>query len=241
MLYGRERGGVMSRTILEIMETKAIKNVFDTRKAWLNNRQRGIGGSEAAAVLGLSKWLSNYDLFLIKTGQKEAEDISDKDYVRYGVKAEPLIRELFSLDNPQYEVIYEPYNSYQNTEYPFLLASLDGLLREKETGRLGLYEGKKADIYGKHTAAEWDGQIPQAYYCQILHYFIVIEELEFAVLNAQLKTVYDGKVVRTELRPYYFERKECLEDMAYLKAAEIKFWTENVLKNKAPARILPEI
>lgn len=218
-----------------------IKHTFNTREEWLNNRQKGIGGSEAAAVLGLSKWLSNYDLWQIKTGKMKSKDISDKEYVQYGIKAEPLIRGLFALDNPQYEVIYDEFNSYQNAEYPFLLASLDGILKEKETGRLGLYEGKKADLYGKRTAEEWDGKVPQAYYCQVLHYFIVIPELEFAVLNAQLKTVYDGKVVRTELRPYFFERKDCLEDIAYLKEAEIKFWTENVLKNKAPARILPEI
>lgn len=217
------------------------KSIFKTREEWLKNRVKGIGGSEAAAVLGLSKWLSNYDLWAIKTGKKEPEDIAGKDYVQYGIKAEPLIRGLFALDNPQYEIIYDAFNSYQNAEYPFLLASVDGILKEKETGRLGLYEGKKADLYGKRTAEGWENKIPQAYYCQLLHYFIVIPDLEFAVLNAQLKTVSAGKVVRTELRPYYFERKDCLEDIAYLKEAEIKFWTDNVLKNKAPARILPEI
>ena len=216
-------------------------SIFKTREEWLKNRVKGIGGSEAAAVLGLSKWLSNYDLWAIKTGKKEPEDIAGKDYVQYGIKAEPLIRGLFALDNPQYEVIYEENNSYQNTEYPFLLASVDGILKEKETGRLGLYEGKKADLYSRKSGEDWEDKIPQQYYCQLLHYFVVIPDLEFAVLNAQLKTVYDGKVVRTELRPYYFDRKDCLEDIAYLKEAEIKFWTENVLKNKSPARILPEI
>lgn len=217
------------------------KSIFKTREEWLKNRVKGIGGSEAAAVLGLSKWLSNYDLWAIKTSKMKSKDISDKEYVQYGIKAEPLIRGLFALDNPQYEVIYEENNSYQNAEYPFLLASVDGILKEKETGLLGLYEGKKADLYSRKLAEDWEDKIPQQYYCQLLHYFIVIPDLEFAVLNAQLKTLSAGKVVRTELRPYYFERKDCLEDIAYLKEAEIKFWTDNVLKNKAPARILPEI
>ncbi|WP_428048363.1 YqaJ viral recombinase family protein, partial [Candidatus Proelusimicrobium excrementi] len=105
-----------------------IKHTFNTREEWLKNRVKGIGGSEAAAVLGLSKWA-------IKTGKKEPEDIAGKDYVQYGIKAEPLIRGLFALDNPQYEVIYDEFNSYQNAEYPFLLASVDGILKEKETGR----------------------------------------------------------------------------------------------------------
>lgn len=218
-----------------------IKKVFASREEWLKNRQSGIGGSDAAAVIGLSKWTNNYVLFMEKARGIKRPDIGNKEYVQYGIKAEPLIRGLFALDNPQYKVIYEEFNSYQNEEYPFLKASLDGLLIEEATGRLGVYEGKKADIFSKKTAEEWDNAIPQQYYCQLIHYFIVIPGLEFAVLNAQLKTLSGGKVVKTEIRPYFFERKDCLEDIAYLKAAEIKFWQENVLQNKAPARILPEI
>jgi len=40
-----------------------------TRQEWLQERRKGIGGSDAAAVLGLSKWKTPYALWLKKTGQ----------------------------------------------------------------------------------------------------------------------------------------------------------------------------
>ena len=73
---------------------------------WLKARSYGIGGSDAAAVIGKSPYKSNVELFDEKTGRKTAEDISDKPYVRYGNGAEPLIRKLFALDYPEYEVEY---------------------------------------------------------------------------------------------------------------------------------------
>lgn len=57
----------------------------EDRSKWLEFRKEGIGGSDAAAIVGLSKWKSPYQLWLEKTGQVEAEDISDKEVVRgYG-------------------------------------------------------------------------------------------------------------------------------------------------------------
>ena len=40
-----------------------------TRAEWLQLRHSGLGGSDAAAVLGLSKWTSSYGLWLNKTGR----------------------------------------------------------------------------------------------------------------------------------------------------------------------------
>ena len=37
---------------------------------WIAERRKGIGASEAAAVLGLNPWQSNVDLWRIKTGKK---------------------------------------------------------------------------------------------------------------------------------------------------------------------------
>lgn len=42
--------------------------------AWLEARRAGIGGSDVAAVLGLSKYKSPYQLWLDKTGRSELED-----------------------------------------------------------------------------------------------------------------------------------------------------------------------
>ncbi len=51
---------------------------------WLEFRKRGIGGSDAAAILRLSTWTSPVDLFLEKTGKKKSVDISDQPPVWWG-------------------------------------------------------------------------------------------------------------------------------------------------------------
>ena len=51
---------------------------IDNREEWLKVRKcQGIGGSEAGAVLGVNKYQTNLDLWELKTGRKEAPDLSD--------------------------------------------------------------------------------------------------------------------------------------------------------------------
>lgn len=102
----------------EIKISKGIKRIqFDSFDSWLNARH-GIGGSDASAVLGLNPYKTNIELYLEKTGQRTAPDISDKDYVKYGHDAEPLLRSLFALDHPEYKVEYFGDNMIRNEKYP---------------------------------------------------------------------------------------------------------------------------
>ena len=48
---------------------------YRSRKGWLDNRT-GIGGSDAACILGLNPWTTNLDIFNYKTGRDKAPDIS---------------------------------------------------------------------------------------------------------------------------------------------------------------------
>ena len=49
----------------------AINTAAMTREDWLQERRRGIGGSEAAAILGLSPWATPLDVYLDKIGEGE--------------------------------------------------------------------------------------------------------------------------------------------------------------------------
>ena len=124
---------------------------YSDREAWLKGRMKGIGGSDAAAVIGQNPYKSNTELFYEKTAQKNAEDISGKDCVIYGTKAEEPIRELFKLDYPEYSVEHHPYRIYQSEEHPFMQASLDGELTD-QAGRHGILEIKTSEIM---QASQW--------------------------------------------------------------------------------------
>ena len=201
---------------------------------WLAFRRTGIGGSDAAAIIGKSHFKSNVDVWEEKKGLREPDDISDKEQVKYGKAVEDLLLQMFALDNPEYEVTSNKKIVYRRG---FMFASLDGELVEKVTGELGIYEGKTAEIHKKIELEKWNKRVPDYYYVQILHYLIVTGR-SFVVLKVQLKLLYTEEKTTTT-KQYRFNRKDLLNDLAYLYRKEAAFW-DSVIKGVKPPRILPE-
>lgn len=213
--------------------------IIANTEQWHEERRKGIGASEASAIIGLNPYMDNVTLWEIKTGRKKSADISSNAHVAYGHAAEAPLRELFALDYPQYEVSYGgEFDLVRNDKHPFIFATLDGRLKEKDTGRLGVYEGKTTEVLKSMTYEKWKDQIPQNYFCQVLHQLIATG-FDFVVLNAQLKRTY-GQDVRTETRRYFIEREEVKDDLEYLLEEELKFW-DYVKRDVRPPRVLPSI
>ena len=210
---------------------------FNTREEWLANRVKGIGGSEIAAVIGQNPWMSNVELWEYKTGRRTRPNVSNEESVRYGVRAEHLIRELYELDHEGYSVNYSEFNSWNNDLYPWALASLDGWITD-DSGRLGVLEIKTSTIQNADGWKKWDNQIPPNYFCQTLLYMAVIEA-DFADLRAHIRYIKDGET-RATIRDYHIERADVTEDIKYLMDAGAKFW-EMVEKDERPGLILPNI
>lgn len=210
-----------------------------SREEWLEERKKGIGGSDAAVILGLNPYKNNIRLWEEKTGKVQAEDISDKSYVKYGTQAEDLLRELFKLDFPQYEVSHDENTIIKHPKYPFLFASLDGQLVDKETGELGILEIKTTNILQSMQKEKWKEKIPDNYFCQVLHY-LNVTGYSFAILKAQLKYDFDGDI-KLETRHYKINRNDFEEDIKELEKAEIEFWTKYVEKNVQPPLELPNL
>lgn len=212
--------------------------VLKDRAEWLENRKSGLGGSEISAVIGQNPYMDNVTLWELKTGRRQAEDISEKSYVKYGTQAEMHLRGLFRLDFPEYSVDYVDNNSFVNSKYPWAKASLDGWLTEKETGRKGVWECKTTEILQSMQREKWNNQIPMNYYCQVLFYMAVIEA-DFAVLKCQMKSVFDN-VPYLQTRHYHINREEVQEDIDYLMKKGAEFW-EYVKADKRPPLVLPDI
>lgn len=208
-----------------------------SRNEWLKVRESYIGGSDAACILGANPWKSNVELWEEKTGQKEPDDISDKDAVAYGTAAEEHLRELFALDFPQYFVEHHENAMYVNSKYPWAHASLDGELTDQK-GRKGILEIKTSAISGAAAKAKWEHKIPQNYFIQLLHYMLVTE-WDFAVLKAQLKYDIDGDLF-LQTRHYTLERDAVESEIAYLAEKEKEF-ADMIRTKTQPALLLPEI
>lgn len=209
-----------------------------SREEWLAARKNYIGGSDAAAVLGLNPYKSNLELWQEKTGIVTPEDISEKPYVKYGTQAEMHLRGLFRLDFPEYQVEYIENNLWLNDKYPFAHASLDGWLTDHD-GRKGVLEIKTTNILQSMQKEKWDHRIPDNYYIQVLHY-LMVTEFDFAVLKAQLKYEFQGGDIMLQTKHYKIECSEVQEDIELLKISEKGFW-KCVQSGKKPALLLPEI
>lgn len=143
-----------------IMTTKEMEN----QKAWLESRGAGIGGSDAGTIAGLNSWKSPYQLWLEKTDQVEAEDISDKECVYWGHALEQLVADRFcELTGKK----VRRSGLLQSDEHDFMLASPDRMVVGENAG----LECKTTNSFAKD---EWEGdKVPASYYCQCQHYMAV--------------------------------------------------------------------
>lgn len=215
----------------------AEKHIFHSRAEWLKARTGQIGGSDASACVGMNPYKDNVQLWMEKRGLLIPEDISEKSYVQYGIRAEAHLRELFALDFPDYQVFYDENNLFLNPEYPWMHASLDGELVDPD-GRKGILEIKTTNLLQSMQKERWKDRIPDNYFCQILHY-LAVTGWEFAILKAQIKSEWSGEI-RILTKHYKIERSEVEEDIRYLIDAEKRFW-DCVVSGRKPDLILPEI
>lgn len=150
---------------------------------WHQARAGTLGGSEIAAACGLSTFESPFSLWHRKAGL--IGPIEDNNELYWGRRLEPLLREEFARRHPEF-VVEGDQGMWRSSEYPYMLASPDALLRPKR-GRATpeVWEGKtarKRDAWG----AEGSDDIPVYYRAQGLWNAMVFGALRtrFGVLFA---------------------------------------------------------
>ena len=204
-----------------------------SEEAWKQAREnRGIGASEAAAIVGMSPWMTADELWQIKTGNKARPDLSDNPLVQQGKHMENAIRELYKAYHPDYKVTYHPYDLLYQEERPWLFATLDGEITDNN-GRPGILECKTATPTFKADWAKWDCQIPQPYLIQTLHQQLA-SGFVFVDLIACLINSEGDFTVRT----YHFERSDYEGDLAWLLGKEIAFWNSVQSKTLPPMTLV---
>ena len=146
---------------------------------WLEARKRYITASDAANYCNVNHFDANglTNLWLAKTGIQPRPYIGDKPAVIIGNKAEDPVRQLFMLMHPELELVYQEFGLATNDEEPWAAATLDGLLMDKTTGDLYVYEGKTTTVRNKEGFKAWqDGEVPINYITQGAHQLMVVNE-----------------------------------------------------------------
>lgn len=225
----------------KIVEQNYFEQIYHDRNDWLKNHYRFLGGSSAGVLLGVNKYRSVLQLFNEITNPVTSDEVEDNKNTiqQFGIDSEPLIRQTFALNFPDYDVI-EPngYHSYLRKDKPYLGATIDGLAINKKTGEKTILEIKTRDIRCKADLDEWAHQIPQTYYAQVIHYLMVMNDVKAVKVVAQLRYFdFDqedsDQVKELRTRFYHIERSEKEEDIKALEKIETEFW-ENHVKTRIP-------
>ena len=194
-----------------LVETKNL-----SREEWLECRKMGIGGSDVAGILGISKWSSPISIWLDKTGQ--ADPVEENEAMRWGTILEPVVRDHFAETTGK--VVKEVKAILQHPEYPFMLANVDGITTDDE-GNPAILEIKTASEYVKD---EWLVHIPLYYLTQVQHYLCVT-----GLAKAYIAVLIGGNCFRI------YELEADFELHQMLIAVERDFW------NKVENSIRPDI
>ncbi len=213
--------------------------VYKDRAEWLEARKDGLGASDASALLGISHWKNNVELWEEKCGLRLPEDIGDKPQVKYGNDAEPLLREFFALDHPEYGLSFTPYKIIRHEKHPFISCTPDGELLESITNRRGGLEIKTTEILSSIGWEKWKGRIPDEYYAQVCQQMLAAG-WEFVELLVQIKYTTANGEDRKEVRHYKIERADCQGDIDLVEQEAVRFWA-CVQERRKPALKLPQI
>lgn len=159
IIYSEQKGMINVTEIL--VSTKDL-----SREDWLKFRNKGIGGSDVAAICGLNKYKSPVEIWMEKTGQIKPKQAGEAAY--WGTIMEPIIRDEFTLrTNLQVKIVKA---ILKHPQYDYMLANVDGIINDSLTGDC-IFEAKTASIFKQD---EWeDDKIPEAYMLQIQHYMAV--------------------------------------------------------------------
>ena len=140
-----------------------ISTVGMTREEWLQKRQGGIGGSDAAAILGLNPFKTSLDVYNDKTAEMIEEISSPK--MKAGLRMESVIADWYG-DETGFTIQHD-YKMRKHPLYPILIADMDRLIVGQDLGP-GVLECKNTSSYYKK---HWEHEIPLIYFCQEQHYF----------------------------------------------------------------------
>lgn len=206
-------------------------HIYTSHKEWLKGRH-SIGGSDASTFIGMNPYKTNNQLWKEKKGIVKAKEVTS-EAIDHGNDLEPVLRFWFQQSYKDYDVKYQENAILQSKKHDFMLYSPDGLLFHEEKGR-GIFESKTTLIQNANMLEEWNNQIPQHYYIQILH-GLLVTDFDYVVLVAELRFAWNDRV---EIRVYYFYREEVKEDLEFLLDKELWNWNEFYFKDKEPPLVL---
>lgn len=196
------------------MQAPYISTKGMSRENWLTERRKGIGGSDASAIMGQNPWSSPLTVYLDKLAI--APEKEETEAMRQGTDCEEVVAQRFSRETG---IKVQRCNKlFHHPNYPWMLANIDRQIVCK--GFVGL-ECKTTSPYNE---TDFDsGNIPPNYFWQCQHYMAVTGADEWYLAVMVFSKAY---------HKFCVPRDE--EAIARLIEAESNFWHNYVLAGVAP-------
>jgi putative phage-type endonuclease len=194
------------------------------RREWLQKRRNGLGGSDAAAVLGLSPWKSPLALWSEKTGLVSEPNLDELEYIEWGQVLEEPIAKKYEKVTGRRLFDHGRFAIRTSDQHPFMHCTIDReivvneFIGEKTPGDLSI---KNA---GAYKAKDWEEEPPLPYQVQLMHELAVtgLQWGSFAVLIGGQKFAWCD-VPRND------------KFIAHLIEKEEEFWDRVMRGDKPPA------
>lgn len=195
-----------------VERTDDMHETEEGHQKWLALRRDYIGGSEAAAALGLSRYQTKAELYVEKTELTAPREETEKMWA--GKMLEPVIAEMF-VQRTGKHVVRQPF-FYCHPVHSFMGANID----------FGVF-GENAGLECKNTNNRYfisAGYVPDEYFLQCHHYMAVTGASRW-----YLAYLLEGwKFDYVEI-----ERDESLTEM--IIAGESDFWENHVIPRTPPS------
>lgn len=206
----------MSYTPIEVVSTDGMNEA-----TWLDYRRRGIGGSDVAAIMGLSPFATARDLYFTKRGITPMIYENDNWVAKeVGHRLEDLVAQIFSKKTGFR--VYQRKTLFAHPLYPFLQANVD-YFYETLDGEIGILECKTCNYNAQDKWA--NNTVPVNYELQCRHYMSVMN-----INTAYIACLYGNNenefVYRKIDRDLDYEN-DIIEQVRY-------FWEECVQKGVEP-------
>ena len=202
---------IPTEPLQEIGQITKVKTA--SPEEWRELRSHYIGGSDAAAVVGLNAFSSPYSLWAEKTGK--VPGFAGNLATEVGTYLEEFVAQKFAQDTGK--KVRKCHQSFLNSLYPFAIANIDREIVGEDAG----LEIKTTDSLNLKKFS--GGEYPANYYVQCVHYMAITGKKRWylAVL-----------IGNREFKWFTIERDEA--EIAALMTAEAEFW-ELVKTDTPPA------
>ena len=188
---------------------------------WDDLRTRGIGGSEIAAVVGLSPWQSRFSLWHRKRGTIGKQSVNRG--MEWGTRLEPVVCDAWAETRPDHYVWNA--GTIRHHERAWQLANVDRFVSTTGTTLddvTAFLEAKTASAFDAHEWGRGPEDIPPYYRCQVLWYLDVLE-----LPVAHLAVLIGGSDYRE------YEIAYSADEATWLREQGEAFW-QSVLDGEQP-------